>query len=231
MPSGEVYVVTTKPFELELVDVLGDDLRVVNAARISFNTEHTTLTDGDRKLIQYLAKEKHFSPFRHCQLVFRIKAPEFVLRQAFKHIVGIESTSSYPTKDSAWNEMSGRYKQYRDIYMPAEWLTQHATSKQCSAGAHDDQAGAAALYMEGIRANLESYDGLIRKGVSREQARMLLPLTFMTEVLWTGSLQAVHNFVVLRDSEHAQLEIRLLAQQMAALAREKFPIAFGALFD
>lgn len=231
IPDVSDFVFTETPFEVELVDKLGTDLTVVNSARISFGTKHQTLTPGDKRLTEFLAREKHFSPFRHCMLQLRIKAPEFVLRQAYKHAVGCEWTSTYPTKDSAWNEMSGRYKQYKEIYVPPTWYTQHATAKQCSADPHDDQETTRSVYLQGVRSNLIAYKALISRGVSKEQARMLLPLTFMTEVVWTASLQAIHNFVVLRDSDHAQKEIRLLAQEICKIAETEFPVAFGALVN
>ena len=225
------FTFTNSPFEVELVDKLGSDLTVVNSARISFGSRHQKLTKGDEKLINFLAHEKHYSPFRHCMLQLRIKAPEFVLRQAYKHAVGIEATSTYATKDHAWNEISGRYKPYNEIYVPPEWYVQHKTAKQCSAGPHVDQERIGSIYMEGIQANLATYEKLLEEGISKEQARMLLPLTFMTEVVWTTSLQAIQNFVVLRDSEHAQKEIRQLAQEVRRIAEETFPVAFKALMD
>jgi len=230
-PPVDDFTFTETPFEVELVDKLGSDLTVVNSARISFGSEHKTVSAGDKKLIGFLAREKHYSPFRHCMLQFRIKAPEFVLRQVFKHAVGIEVTSTYPTKDSAWNEISGRYKQYKEIYIPPVWYTQHATAKQCSAGPHENQEDMKETYLTGVKSNLDAYKKLIQQGVSKEQARMLLPLTFMTEVVWTASLQAIQNFVSLRDSPHAQQEIRLLAQEIRVLAEREYPVSFGALME
>lgn len=222
---------TYTPFEVEVVDILGSDLTVVNSARISFGSKSQELTDKDAKLIQFLAKEKHYSPFRHCMLQFRIKAPEFVMRQMYKHVVGCSYTSVHPTKDHAWNEISGRYKAYDEIYIPSVWYKQHPLAKQCSGEPLDEkeQAIATKHFEEAIDTIMRSYRMLLRQGVSKEQARMLLPLTFMTEVIWTASLQAIQNFVELRDSLHAQEEIRLLAQEIKKLTTEKFPISFQAL--
>ena len=97
---------------IELVDSLGDDLTPVNAARVSFDGFSKEFTDKDRKLSRFLIKHKHHSPFRHQHAMFIIKAPEFVMRQWYKHVVGIETTSSHVTKDHAWNEISGRYVPY-----------------------------------------------------------------------------------------------------------------------
>lgn len=225
------FTFTSNAVEVELVDKLGSDLTTVNAARVSFQDQRNSVTDGDVKLIKFLAKEKHFSPFRHCFLQFRIKAPEFVMRQAFKHCIGCEWTSVHPTKDHAWNEMSGRYKRYNEIYVPPEWFVQHKVAKQCSAGLHSDQTHIHSIYMDGIQANLNAYDSLLQQGISKEQARMVLPLTFMTEVIWTTSLQAIQNFVSLRDAPDAQKEIRLLAQKVKEIAEQEFPVSFKALMD
>ena len=94
---------------LKVIDKMGSDLRVVNSARVSFGKIKKEFNDKDRKLINYLATHQHFSPFRHCLVCFHIKAPEFVMRQWYKHVVGCETTSNSSTKDHAWNEISGRY--------------------------------------------------------------------------------------------------------------------------
>ena len=94
---------------IEVVDTLGDDLTPVNAARVSFGGRSKTFEEKDRRLSKFLIKHKHFSPFRHQHVMMIIKAPEFVMRQWYKHVVGIETTSTHPTKDHAWNEISGRY--------------------------------------------------------------------------------------------------------------------------
>jgi thymidylate synthase (FAD) len=120
--------------EVELLGVFGTDLTVVNAARVSFGNRKSSLSNEDIKLTGYLADNKHYSPFRHIMIRFRIKAPEFVMRQLYKHIVGIEVTASYPTKDHAWNEISGRYKPVEDFYYPTEWRKQSKNNKQASNG-------------------------------------------------------------------------------------------------
>jgi len=223
---------TSDPFDLELIDVMGTDLTIVNAARISFGKrKDTPPTNSDIKLLNYLAREQHYSPFRHCMLQFRIRAPEFVMRQAYKHVVGCEWTSVHPTKDHAWNEVSGRYKPYDTMYVPSVWYNQHDRAKQCSGEALSDetQDQVRSIYtqcMDTIQAN---YKKLLELGVAREQARMVLPLTTMTEVIWTASLQAVFHFVMLRDSPHAQKEIRLLAGAIRGILEEKFPHAIKAL--
>ncbi len=219
--------------EVQLVDHLGTDLTVVNAARVSFQSASEEFTDKDAALVRYLARNKHYSPFRHCMLQFRLKMPEFVARQFYKHVVGAETTSTHPTKDHAWNEQSGRYKAYCELYVPSVWNRQDARARQCSAEAFDaDSLGKIdAMYRMQMIQLWKTYQDLMELGVSREQARMVLPMTFMTEVIWTASLQAVQNFVSLRLSEHAQREIRELAEKIDAIARSQFPVAYEALLS
>lgn len=225
------FTFTHNPVEVELVDKLGTDLTVVNSARISFGKQHSEVTPADKKLMNYLAREKHFSPFRHCMLQFRIRVPEFVARQAYKHVVGIEATSVHPTKDHAWNEVSGRYKPYDTIYVPPTWHTQDANAKQCS-GAEmtgEEAQQTSELYHTAISSCIKSYEEMLKNNVAKEQARMLLPLTIMTEYVWTASLQAVFNFIQLRNAPHAQKEIQQLAREIERLTAEAFPQAYSAL--
>lgn len=221
----------TSEQSVECVDVLGSDLTVVNAARVSFGSTHAAMTAGDRKLVSYLAQHKHYSPFRHCMLQFRIRMPEFVARQFYKHVVGIECTSTHPTKDHAWNEISGRYKPYTEMYRPVEWNRQHSSAKQCSAERLDDETHerVARMYEGTIDQAMRTYHSMLEAGVSREQARVVLPLTIMTEVVWTASLQAVANFVELRRANDSQREIRDLADRIHEVALERFPVAYTAL--
>ena len=123
---------------IELVDTLGDDLTPVNAARVSFGGRSEEFTNKDKRLSKFLIKHKHFSPFRHQHIMVIIKAPEFVMRQWYKHVVGIETTSSSVTKDHAWNEISGRYVEVEDFYYPEVWRKQSEDNKQASAGVLDD---------------------------------------------------------------------------------------------
>ena len=124
---------------IEVLDYIGDDLTVANSARVSFGKRKKTYDKSDERLVSYLAKHKHFSPFRHLVVQFHIKAPEFVMRQWYKHVVGIETTSSYPTKDHAWNEISGRYVPVEEYYEPSIWRQQSEDNKQASAGEIDAQ--------------------------------------------------------------------------------------------
>jgi len=128
---------------IEVVDSLGDDLTPVNAARVSFGGRSDKFEAKDRRLSKFLIKHKHFSPFRHQHVMMIIKAPEFVMRQWYKHVVGIETTSDHPTKDHAWNEISGRYVAYNEFYEPSEYRAQSDDNKQASEGLveHQSKAG------------------------------------------------------------------------------------------
>ena len=175
---------------VELVDVMGD---------------------ADRRLLRYLWEHEHTSPFRHVTLQFRIKAPVFVLRQWMKHQVGC-----------AWNEISGRYVTFKDeVWLPQRWRAQSAKLKQGSEGPLDDVDALAAslIYQEAVTQSLMAYHHLLRLGVAKEQARLILPLSLMSECYWTASLHAVIHFLKLRLDLHAQEEIRDFARAVEKLVR------------
>ena len=184
---------------IEVVDSLGTDLTVVNSARVSFGKRKEKFDKSDERLVRYLAKYKHYSPFRHLQVQFHIKAPEFVMRQWYKHVVGIETTSSHVTKDHAWNEISGRYVPYDEFYEPTEFRKQSDDNKQASDGLVDDQVTATMKWREAQMKTIETYKELLDMGMAREQARSILPLTVYTKVWWTASFQSMMNFIELRD--------------------------------
>lgn len=198
---------------VELMESFGDELTIVNAARVSFGSESEAFGNRDKKLMKYLYENKHFSPFRHVVFRLRIKAPEFVLRQAYKHVVGIETTASSSCKDHAWNEISGRYKPVESFYTPDVWRRQHSSSKQASSGPVSTEANtkASEIFRRAMDATKGAYKELLSLGVAKEQARILLPMNQYTEVIWTCSLQALLNFIELRDHDHAQEEIRVYA--------------------
>ncbi len=208
---------------IEVIDKLGSDLTVVNSARVSFGKRKTKFSDGDRILVRFLAENKHFSPFRHLVVQFHIKSPEFVMRQWYKHVVGIETSSSYPTKDHAWNEISGRYVPVNDFYEPPFWRAQSADNKQASEGTIEKQDTANKIFKDAMNNLLDAYGKLLELGVAKEQARILLPLNQYTEIYWTASFQAIMNFIDLRDETHAQWEIREYAIAMKDLMLELFP--------
>ena len=179
---------------IELVDTLGDDLTPVNAARVSFGGKSDKFSEKDKRLSKFLIKHKHFSPFRHQHIQVIIKAPEFVLRQWYKHVVGIETTSSSVTKDHAWNEISGRYIPVQEFYQPDVW-----------------------------RKIEETYKRFVNMGMAKEQARIILPLSQYTLVYWTASFQSVMNFIELRDESTAQWEIQQYAKALKEIMLETFP--------
>ena len=208
---------------VEVVDVLGDDLTPVNAARVSFGGRSKEFTEKDRKLSKFLIKHKHFSPFRHQHVMMIIKAPEFVMRQWYKHVVGIETTSNSSTKDHAWNEISGRYVEVEEYYIPEVFRAQSDDNKQASEGEVELQEECLRTWNDSIEHAKIFYDGLLRRGVAKEQARCILPLSQYTEVYWTASFQAIVNFIELRDETTSQWEIQQYAKVMKELMVGIYP--------
>ena len=211
---------------IEVVDSLGNDLTVVNSARVSFGKRKTKWDKSDERLVRYLAKYKHYSPFRHLQVQFHIKAPEFVMRQWYKHVVGIETTSNSSAKDHAWNEISGRYVPVEDFYYPSVWRKQSDDNKQASEGVLDDlqQKRMDMVFNEYMRQVEMAYDRMIDAGMAKEQARIILPLNQYTEVYWTASFQAVMNFIELRNEKTSQIEIQEYAKLLLDLMHEVYPM-------
>ena len=210
---------------IEVVDTLGNDLTVVNSARVSFGKRKETWTKSDERLVRYLSKYKHYSPFRHLQVQFHVKAPEFVMRQWYKHVVGIETTSNSSTKDHAWNEISGRYVEVEDFYTPEVWRKQSEENKQASEVVLEDlqQFRMNDTYEQFMRSVRMTYDRMIKAGIAKEQARIILPLNQYTEVYWTASFQAIMNFIELRNEPTSQWEIQQYAKVMLNLMEKTFP--------
>ena len=211
---------------IEVVDSLGNDLTVVNSARVSFGKRKSVWSASDRRLCMYLAKYKHYSPFRHLQVQFHIKAPEFVMRQWYKHVVGIETTSNSATKDHAWNEISGRYVEVEDYYIPEIWRKQSKDNKQASEGELTEVENKRAIhaYNTALTTTMNMYERLVRDyGVAKEQARVILPLSQYTEVYWTASFQAIMNFIELRNEKTSQWEIQEYAKVLLECMYDTFP--------
>ena len=208
---------------IEVVDTLGDDLTPVNAARVSFGGRSDKFTDKDRKLSKFLIRHKHFSPFRHQHVMMIIKAPEFVMRQWYKHVVGIETTSSSVTKDHAWNEISGRYVEVEEYYYPSYFRKQSEDNKQAYEGEIEDQKQGYFLWEKGLQQIQETYKELLELGVAKEQARAMLPLSQYTKVWWTASFQSIMNFIELRDEKTAQVEIQEYARALKKIMLDVFP--------
>ena len=212
---------------IEVIDTLGNDLTVVNSARVSFGKRKEKFDKSDERLVRYLAKYKHYSPFRHLQIQFHIKAPEFVMRQWYKHVVGIETTSNSSTKDHAWNEISGRYVEYDEFYQPAVYRKQSDDNKQASEGQFEkseyDYQFVDINWTNAHEICVSAYKQLIEIGMAKEQARCILPLTLYTEVYWTASFQAIMNFIELRNEKTSQIEIQEYAKSLLECMYDTFP--------
>ena len=212
------------PMSVELVDHMGSDLSVVNAARVSFGKVSNELTDKDNKLINYLAKHNHWSPYAHAFASFRIKAPIFVARQLVKHQVGL-----------SWNEVSRRYvDEEPEFWMPAEWRGRPVNAKQGSNGGMAEAQPEMMLSQTlgwAMTACLNTYIDLLKVGVAPEQARMILPQNTMTEWIWSGSLAAFCRVCKLRLDPHAQEETRELVEGIKGLLEPLFPVSFTALTE
>ena len=200
--------------EITLIDKMGTDLSVVNAARVSYaKTKDAFDVVKDEKLIKYLAEHEHWSPFAHASLQFRIKAPVFVARQLVKHQVGL-----------VWNEVSRRYVDHApELYKPDSWRGRPQNSKQGSDGEVElDQT--INYNMETTMQNcLVLYKSLLQKGVAPEQARMVLPQSMMTEWYWSGTLYAFARVCNLRCKPDTQKETQDVANEIDKLTEGVFP--------
>jgi len=201
---------------------MGTDDTVVDAARVSFAKEASNYTsDQNVKLITYLAKHKHWSPFAHCTLQFHIKAPIFVARQLAKHQVGF-----------AWNEVSRRYVDYEPTFWSSQghWRAAAENKKQGSSSEYvANSAAAQNYYNASVQATLLCYKVLLTQGVCPEQARAILPQSMMTEWYWTGSLYGFNRVCQLRLDPHAQDECRQVALAISDCCAKAFPISWMAL--
>jgi thymidylate synthase (FAD) len=195
---------------VELLEVFGDDNMVVRSARVSYNKEASNYTEEQNaKLIKYLVEHKHTSVFRHPQLQFRITCPIYVARQLEKSQVGM-----------SLNSISGRYVDFSDSYTTiTEWRKQSKSSKQGSEGVIEEQDIASMIEQEVIENCKLAYNSLLQLGVSKEQARTILPLSLNTTFIWTGSLLAFLHLFELRLKKDAQQETRELVQEMLQLVQ------------
>lgn len=214
---------------VEYVDHMGTDLSVVNAARVSFDKESEGVWDDlnekkvpsiqDEKLISYLAKHNHWSPFAHTTVSIRIKAPIFVARQLVKHQVGL-----------AWNEVSRRYVDSEpEFWFPKEWRGKPVNAKQGSEGVLADQNKYHEWFRGIAMGALHAYSEAIEEGMAPEQARMILPHNLQTEWIWTGSLYAFARVCNLRLDSHAQSETQEVAKMISDTVKPLFPVSWGVL--
>lgn len=219
--------------EVSLIDIMGSDLTVVNAARVSFNKESNyeiegdihgdwnfKLADEDIRLIKYLARHNHWTPFSHPQITLRIKAPIFVARQLFKHKVGFTE-----------NEISRRYVDDEpEFFFPDVWRSRPTNGAKQGSGKEEVEVPTAA-YREFYAQALGLYNEAIDLGVAPEQARMLLPQSMYTEWYWTASLSAYARMCKQRLDSHAQAETREIAQKISDIISEAFPVSWSVLIN
>lgn len=212
--------------QAEYVSHMGSDLTVVNSARVSFNKESFLedglLPDRDVKLIAYLAKHQHITPFTHPQITLRESIPIFVARQRFKHVVGF-----------TYNEVSRRYvDDTPEFFLPVAWRGRPAGSvKQGSEGLVDDQSVTKARYALFLEKAKQLYQDFLDEGIAPEQARMVLPQSMVTSYYVTGSLAAFARAYRQRIDSHAQAEIQALAVQWHAVIAPLFPVSWAALTE
>ena len=207
---------------MELLEVFGNDLTVVNAARVSFAKESAEFSEQDGKLIKYLAKHNHVSPFFHPQLRFRFKMPIFVAREWYRHQIGF-----------ARNEVSRRYVDTTpECWIPSPDQIRERDPK-LKQGSKETQVDNADEFHQLIKTHTEVnvmvYEDLLSKGVAPEIARCILPQSMMTEFIETGSLAAYARLYKLRTDPTAQREIRRYAEMIGELIEPLFPISWKAL--
>ena len=201
--------------EVKVIDVMGTDLTVVNAARVSFKKEHIKFdNEKDEKLIKYLATHDHWSPFGHCSMQFHVKAPIFVARQLVKHQVGL-----------VWNEVSRRYVDDEpEFYTPKRWRLKADNKKQ---GSSDETIE---YNIDGsIMFVKQTYENLLKAGVAPEMARMVLPQNLYTEWYWSGTLMAFARVCNLRCAKDTQWETRQIADMIDYESSKLFPTSWKYL--
>ena len=220
---------------VRLVDILGSDLTVANAARVSYAKESLELSERDIKLIKFLAREDHTSPFRHAVMQFEIYAPLMVARQWWKYIVGSAHQEGIGDSLNAWNESSRRYiTEEPAFYIPEkdQWRSTPENSKQGSGQPVEWELGEkhTKRLMEYIDEGLKLYEEAMEDDICAEQARLFLPSYGMyVRWYWTASLQSVAHFIDQRIASDAQKEIQEYAKVILELAKAQFPVALENL--
>jgi thymidylate synthase (FAD) len=203
----------------EYIDHMGDDLRVVNAARMSFNKISQKFEKKDEKLLNYLAKNKHFSPFEHVLFTFEIHCPLYIAQQILRHRTG------------KYNQVSRRYtSEDLQFYVP-NYRKQHKSSKQCSGD--DIEVNENYKYQVATqhvhKKCLDLYNQMVDNGIARELARGVLPQNLMTKLIMTMDLRNLANFITLREDSHAQQEVQIIAKQIREACQKYAPISTKAL--
>ena len=206
---------------VQYIEHMGDDYAILNAARVSFDKDANTYSnDNNQKLMNYLARHDHWTPFAHTAIKFRFRAPIFIARQFVKHQVGF-----------VWNEVSRRYVDTDPwFFVPDSWRKRPDNMKQGSV--FEDQRmmddNLLESYRMRMREHAKDYKELRSAKVCPEQARMILPQSMMTEWIWTGSLTAWHRFVSLREDQHAQAECWPYANAVREQLYNLYPMAMEA---
>ena len=214
------YIYNDQIGSVELIDSMGADERVINAARVSFNRDNQEADlEKVKKLINFLARNKHTSPFEHVTATFRIKVPLFIRSQIMRH-----RTFSY-------NEISRRYTSNQiELWYPDGWRGQSNKNLQCSSGEITDNV-AHEIFESSVALALHSYNSLLERGIARELARAVLPQSLYTSFYMTGNLHNWCHFLRLRLDAHAQPEVRAVANAVRDYLVELFPISTHALLD
>lgn len=212
--------------KVELLDSMGDDLRVANTARVSFNKWKEEFDDKDARLIDYLAAHEHLSPFRHTALSLRCKAPVFLARQLGKHQAGL-----------SWNEVSRRYVDVDiEFFVPDSWRSRPVDGIKQGSGDEDlseaivyDRLTTKDAYSLYLDHSISLYEGMLAQGVAPEMARMVLPQSMMVDWVWTGNLLSFFHVYRLRSGGGAQEEAKVFAEQLRQVVQPLFPHCWEAL--
>ena len=222
---------------VRLVNHMGSDLTVANAARVSYAKESTELTEKDLRLIRFLAREGHTSPFRHAVLQFEVYAPLMVARQWWKYVVGSAHMEGTGDSLEAWNESSSRYITEEPVfYVPKsdEWRSKPENSKQGSGEILPNETGTKLTkeLQDYIEEGIEKYEAALEDGLCAEQARLFLPAYGMyVRWYWTASLQSVCHFLNQRLKHDAQKEIQLYAKAILELSKPLYSTAMTELVE
>lgn len=222
---------------VRLVDRMGTDLSVVNAARVSFDKESKAFEDKDDRLLKFLVRENHTAPFRHAVVSYECYAPLMVKNQWFKHLIGgiYKDDQEFVGMDPffAWNESSRRYvTENEEFYVPEKWRGKPANLKQGSVEEADvDHESWTNELGKTVDLAMQNYRDAMDLGVAPEQARLFLPAyALYVRWRWTTSLQGAMHFIKLREDEHAQYEIREYATALSHITAVHFPKSIGALY-
>lgn len=201
---------------IRLVDFMGSDNRAVSSARVSFGGTSKG-EERDKGLIKYLLEHRHHTPFEHCYFQFHVCCPIYVARQWMRHRWG------------SFNEISARYTQVQDeFYIPQEFRGQDIKNRQGSVAADFDNEALRKIYEDSVASSFAAYNKLIQAGVAREMARGVLPVCQYTQFYWSVNARSLLNFLQLRQDGHAQYEIRVYADAIAEIFKEKMPWTWEA---